>query len=537
MKAAIYARKSKLTEKGDSIENQIKLCKDYLSHMSIEEIFIYKDEGFSGKNTDRPGFTQMIEDAKKQKFNILVCYKLDRISRNVADFSALTKDLETLGISFISVNEQFDTSSAMGRAMMYIASVFSQLERETISSRVRDNMYALAEAGKWLGGTPPTGYKTERLKLKDTTGKDRSFCILVPIPEELELVKLIYEKYLEVKSMSKVEKYLICNDIKTKNNKNWSLASINSVLTAPVYVKADSKVIQYLKSIGIKVNGKPNGNHGILTYKKRKGKSGSNRVKDTCQWIASVSFHEGIIPADRWIKVQEIITLNKDKAPALGSSGEALLSGIIKCSNCGSPMRVAYGKQYATSGRKKYYYMCTLKCKSRKIKCANSNINGTDLDALILEELKKLTLDKITLIEELKKYKHELETATENLVVKKLNISISKNEEMVDNLLNNLSLTKDIETATILLNKISHLKTENKALRNKINKLESQSIPEENPLNNLEEIENTFMDLSILSSSASVSEKRKLLSSIIHKVYANGDTGKILIKFKGVEPE
>ncbi|WP_017413570.1 recombinase family protein [Clostridium tunisiense] len=537
MKAAIYARKSKLTEKGDSIENQIKLCKDYLSHMSIEEIFIYKDEGFSGKNTDRPGFTQMIEDAKKQKFNILVCYKLDRISRNVADFSALTKDLETLSISFISVNEQFDTSSAMGRAMMYIASVFSQLERETISSRVRDNMYALAEAGKWLGGTPPTGYNTERLKLKDATGKDRSFCILVPIPVELELVKLIYDKYLEVKSMSKVEKYLICNDIKTKNNKNWSLASINSVLTAPVYVKADNKVTQYLKSIGIKVNGKPDGIHGILTYKKRKGKSGSNRVKDTCQWIASVSFHEGIISADKWIKVQEIITLNKDKAPALGSSGEALLSGIIKCSNCDSPMRVAYGKQYATSGRKKYYYMCTLKCKSRKTKCANSNINGADLDALILEELKKLTLDKSTLIEELKKYKHELEAATENLVIKKLNISIDKNEEMVDNLLNNLSLTKDIETATILLNKISHLKTENKALRNKINKLEFQSTPEENALNNLEEIQNTFMDLSTFSSFASVSEKRKLLSSIIHKVYANGDTGKVLIKFKGVEPQ
>ncbi|MEG0775300.1 recombinase family protein [Clostridium sp.] len=535
MNAAIYARKSKLTEKGDSIENQIKLCKNYLSHMSVEEIFVYKDEGFSGKNIDRPGFIKMLEDARDKKFNLLICYKLDRISRNVADFSTLANDLENLGISFISVNEQFDTSSAMGRAMMYIASVFAQLERETISSRVRDNMYALAEAGKWLGGTTPTGYKKQRLQLKDSDGKGRTFCILVPIQEEIELVNLIFDKYLELKSIGKVEKYMLSNNIRTKNNKDWSANSISAVLTNPVYVRADSKVISHLKSNGLKVTGKVDGIHGILTYKKRKGKNGSNRIKNTSEWIASVSFHEGIISSSKWLDIQKIINDNKSKAPALGSSHEALLSGMIRCSNCGSPMRVAYGKQYTNKGIKKYYYMCTLKHNSGKTRCTNRNVNGVDLDEIILEKLKELSLDKSTLIKELKTYKDDLEKSDENTGVRKITSSINQNKQMIDNLLNNIGLTTDTETATMLLNKISELKNENKIMEQKINDIKVQSMSQVGTLNNIEKIMKNFRNLSNISCLSSVSEKRKLLSSVIYRVYADGDTGRILVKLKGVE--
>lgn len=534
MKAAIYARKSKVTEKGDSIENQVKLCREYLSHLAVDEIYIYKDEGFSGKNTHRPEFLKMLEDAKNKKFSMLICYKLDRISRNVADFSALASDLENLSISFISVNEQFDTSSAMGRAMMYIASVFSQLERETISSRVKDNMYSLAESGKWLGGTTPTGYKAERIKLKDPSGVNRTFCILVPIPEEVAIINLIYEKYLEFKSINKVEKYLLKADIKTKKNKNWSSNSIGSVLTNPVYVKADKKVVEHLKTRGLKINGKVDSLHGILTYKKRKGKSGSRRVKDTCQWIASVSFHEGIISSSKWLQVQEILASNKAKAPALGSSSEALLTGIINCSHCGSPMRVTYGKKYGDN-QKKYYYVCTLKNKWGKTNCNSKNINGLDLDKIIIENLKELTLDKTTIIEELNNYKNQVENSNENMVLKKLNTSLLENNKAIDNLLNNLSLTSDEETVKMILSKVNELKLKNKALQGKIYQLQVEDIEKEIDLDkvhaiNLElsSVPNTLTHLSPL-------EKRRLIQSVVHKIYANGTTGDVLIKLKGVE--
>ena len=155
MKVAIYSRKSKSTDKGESIETQINLCKDYLNKISdgkhIEIVQYDEGEGFSGGDRTRRKFNQLIRDAKAHKYDVLICYRLDRVARSVADFSDLIEELNDNGISFISVKEQFDTSTPMGRAMMYIASVFAQLEREIGAERIRDNLHELAKSGRWLG--------------------------------------------------------------------------------------------------------------------------------------------------------------------------------------------------------------------------------------------------------------------------------------------------------------------------------------------------------------------------------------------------
>ena len=134
----IYSRKSKFTGKGESIENQIELCRQYIAmhfgEEAAENALVYEDEGFSGGNLERPQFKKMMKDSQKIEFAAIVVYRLDRISRNIGDFAKLIEDLGDQHIDFISIREQFDTSSPMGRAMMYIASVFSQLERETIAS-------------------------------------------------------------------------------------------------------------------------------------------------------------------------------------------------------------------------------------------------------------------------------------------------------------------------------------------------------------------------------------------------------------------
>ena len=115
-------------------------------------------------------------------------YRLDRISRNISDFSALIEELGRLEIDFVSIRESFDTSSPMGRAMMYIASVFSQLERETIAERIRDNMHELAKTGRWLGGTTPTGYTSEAIRTVTVDGKSKRACKLKLIPREADIV-------------------------------------------------------------------------------------------------------------------------------------------------------------------------------------------------------------------------------------------------------------------------------------------------------------------------------------------------------------
>ena len=159
---AIYSRKSRFTGKGESVGNQVELCRAYIrtafGDRCADGAVVFEDEGFSGGNLNRPGFQKMMQAARQRQFRAVVVYRLDRISRSISDFSALIQELGRLQIDFVSIRESFDTSSPMGRAMMYIASVFSQLERETIAERIRDNMHELAKTGRWLGGTTPTGY-------------------------------------------------------------------------------------------------------------------------------------------------------------------------------------------------------------------------------------------------------------------------------------------------------------------------------------------------------------------------------------------
>ena len=314
MKVAIYSRKSKFTGKGDSIGNQIQMCKDYIENLYKNkeiEYSVYEDEGFSVKNTNRPEFQKLLNDIKKEKFNILICYRLDRISRNVAGFSSTLDELQAYGVDFVSIREQFDTTSPMGRAMIYIASVFAQLERETIAERVRDNMIELAKNGQWLGGTPPLGYDRRR----------ESF---------------------------------------------FSAATLHKVLKNPLYVKSSDAVLKYRENDGINVFGTPDGIHGILNYNRtsisiRNGKK-SNSYKDKSEWIASVSkICKGFIEHDIWLEVQKQINTNKFKAPNLGNTNNAILTGKLICGSCRSHTWVIQGHINKDTSLPKIYYKCNLK--------------------------------------------------------------------------------------------------------------------------------------------------------------------------------
>ncbi|MGL5616612.1 MAG: recombinase family protein [Sarcina sp.] len=522
--AAIYVRKSKATEKGDSIHNQIKLCQNYLANMGIESFKVYKDDGFSGKNTDRPAFKQLISDCSNGTLDCIICYKLDRISRNVSDFSSLISALEKKNISFISVVEQFDTSSAMGKAMMYICSVFSQLERETISQRVTDNMYYLAENGYWLGGEPPTGFVNTRKSFIDPTGKEKSYSILIPKDNEIELVKLIFHKYLELQSLNKLEKYMINNNIKTKRNKNWAKATLSTVLKNPCYVKATTETINFFKQEGINCFGIPDGLHGILVYRRNKGKEGKKHP--ITDWIYTVSEHKGIIDSKNWIKVQKLLKTNSKKVPARGSSNLALLTGILYCEICKSPMKVAYGQKIIGTTERRFYYVCTEKNNS-KSKCINKNVNGIALDEMLLNKLKEISFDKNLLINKLKNYRNKLALSElENKIIT-VEKSITSNNEMIENLINNISLTTDEEISILLFHKIKSLKEENKKLHSI---KENLLFTTDNSINkNYENLNLILSEKKSFIDFFSFNEKKLLINSLISKIYANGLTGEISI--------
>ena len=156
---AIYARQSVDKKDSVSIEAQIEQCR---ALAKTQEPLVFQDKGFSGKNTERPDLKRLFEAIRAGRISTVYVYKLDRISRNIVDFNQLYQTMEAYGTEFVSVNEKFDTSSVMGRAMMQIIAVFAQMERETIQQRVKDNYYYRITDGRWAGGPAPYGYKDAR---------------------------------------------------------------------------------------------------------------------------------------------------------------------------------------------------------------------------------------------------------------------------------------------------------------------------------------------------------------------------------------
>ena len=142
---AIYARQSIDKKDSISIETQIEYCKRF----SSEAPLVFYDKGFSGKNTNRPAFQQLMEAVETGQVSKIIVYRLDRFSRSIADFSQIWTKLEQRNVEFQSVTENFDTSSPMGRAMLNIVLVFAQLERETTAERVRDNYQHRFALGSW----------------------------------------------------------------------------------------------------------------------------------------------------------------------------------------------------------------------------------------------------------------------------------------------------------------------------------------------------------------------------------------------------
>lgn len=542
MIAAIYSRKSKFTGKGESIENQVNLCKEYALHnlrdKNITEFLVYEDEGFSGGSVDRPEFKRLINDIKLKKIDIIICYKLDRISRNVSDFSNTIELLNKYNVGFISIKEQFDTSTPMGRAMMYISSVFAQLERETIAERVRDNMLELAKTGRWLGGATPMGYESKKITYIDENMKERTLVKLKQVPEELEIIKLIFNKYLYFKSLSKVETYLLQKNIKTKRGSNFSKSNLRVILNNPVYVKADSKIIDYLIDMGITVCGEPDGQSGLLTYNKqmtiRNDKGKAVRVyRDIDDWVAAVSSQKGIIEANDWLEAQKILSDNKDKFPNQGKTHNALLTGILKCAKCDSPMQIAHGHISKKTGKKIYYYTCPMKKNSKGVRCDNRNAKVEEVDKVIIDHLKELPLNKKAIIKNLLKQNKKAKETTVSNREESIKNEIATKEKQIDTLLTKLSIDDDV--SDLIIDKI-------KKLKNELNSLKVDLLNVNNTKTKLNEVEvslsfiELLLDKCSIIDTLSVEEKKQIIDVFVTDAEWNGDDYFFGANFLGSEP-
>ena len=407
---AIYSRKSKFTGKGESIGNQIELCKEYIrAHYgddALDHLVVYEDEGFSGGNLNRPDFKKMMAAAKERKFKAIIVYRLDRISRNISDFSSLIEELARLDIAFVSIKEQFDTGSPMGRAMMYIASVFSQLERETIAERIRDNMHELAKTGRWLGGTTPTGFESEGEEKVTVDGKKKKTFKLKLVPQEAEIVRLIYDLFSETNSLTMTEAELMKRRIVTRNGNYFTRFSIKAILQNPVYMIADQEAYDYLTEKETDLfsdRAEFDGKHGIMAYNRTDQEKGkTTQYNPVNEWIVAVGKHPGLIPGKTWVRVQEALEQNKSKAFRRPKSNEALLTGLLYC-RCGNRMYPKLSKRRTADGDVIFTYVCKLKERSQRSLCNNRNASGNTMDLAVVEQVKQLNDHNAEFIDQMEK--------------------------------------------------------------------------------------------------------------------------------------
>ena len=535
---AIYSRKSKFTGKGESIGNQVELCKEYVRNMFgeayVDRCVVFEDEGYSGGNLLRPDFKRMMEEVRKHKFKAIVVYRLDRISRNISDFTGLIDELTKLEVSFVSIREQFDTSTPMGRAMMFIISVFSQLERETIAERIRDNMHELAKTGRWLGGNAPTGFTSEAVSKVTVDGKTRKSYKLVPIPEEVQIPKMIFDLYTETDSLTAVETEMLRRRIKTKQGKDFTRYAIKAILQNPVYMAADEDAYNYFAERDADVcfpKEAFDGNRGIMAYNRTdQGKGKTTILLPVSEWIIALGEHPGLIPSKQWIRVQESLDRNKSKAYRKPRNNEALLTGLLFCA-CGERMYPKLTKRKNADGELIYTYTCKMKERSKRERCNRRNANGNVLDAAVIEQIKMLTEHDSSFVTQLEKSRRFYTDNREQYEsqLSDLKAEYVQNEKAVTGLIDSLGIMDDSAVKMRVLKRIEELTMTNRDIENRIRELESVSVA--NSLDN-EQFDMLRRLLSVFRQNIddmSVEEKRAAIRSVVRKVIWDGVNAHVVL--------
>ncbi len=518
MVIAIYPRKSVYRDNSDSVQVQVQLCKEYAGIIykgeNLEFRVYDKDEGFSGKNTNRPSFQELMADVKNNLVDVVMVYKLDRISRNVQEFSAMYSVFQQHNVSFVSVKESFDTTTPMGRTVMYILAAFAQLERENTSERVADNMQSLGASGKWTGGTLPTGFTSERRQIGSKT---HSF--LVVDKNSIELVKMLYGLILGGYSITKIERYCRDHGIRSVKGNFLGSSQIHNILKNPVYCQNSLEAYYYLKENGCSLPDKAlfDGTKGLIGYGRTKTDSDSHRKQQIDSWIIAVGTHEPVITASDWIAAQKRLGVNKSIRSAKHEYG--ILKGVLKC-RCGSRMDV---RTYIKNNITFSYYYCATMAKQGKQKCNTGYIRVEEVEKSFLRQLKQIRMNPSVI--KLRKI------PTDVVDTKELRSEIKKTDESIKNLTNVLTQALDTAASGYIINQISNLDKQKRFLEDSIRRAEIRALASKSEKEAEQEIYAGICYLLDNFDDIGFSGKNELIRRIVKKCILDTDTKDLTIIF------
>lgn len=357
-KSALYVRVSTQWQVDkDSLPLQREDLINYSKYaLNIDKYEVFEDAGYSAKNTDRPAFKQMMARLRTGEFTHLLVWKIDRISRNLLDFAEMYAEIKKLGITFVSKNEQFDTSSAMGEAMLKIILVFAELERNMTSERVSAVMLSRANNGDWNGGRIPFGYSYD----KDT----KIFSIN---EQEANVVRMIYDAYEEHHSLLSVARKINAKGFRQRSGNPWNPSTVSIILKSPFYT-------------------------GVYRYNyhdtKITGNTSNQHLKNPDDWIVVNNHHPAIIEADRQEQILNILQnnrrSNKDSSHTYERKNTHIFAGILYCGYCNKQMQSTIDRARA-DGYRPSIYACSKK--RRFNSCPNKYVSDVVVGPFVLNYL------------------------------------------------------------------------------------------------------------------------------------------------------
>lgn len=495
---AIYCRVSteEQSENGYSIDEQERLLEEWCKKMGYVIYKCYSDRGISGKNIkDRPALKELLSDAKAGKFDMVISWKINRVSRKLEDVLKIVNLLEKNNITFKSYSEPFETDTPAGRMQFQMMALIGEFERGTIAQNVKMGMIAKAKSGNWCGGRV-LGYDLvpNNSPEEEKKGKNK----LKINEKEAEIVRFIFNEYSKGKGYKAITNQINKLGYKTKKGNDFSVGSIRDILTNPVYI-------------------------GEIRYNVRQNWSEKRRRNINPNPIRVKGKHEAIIDRELWDKVQLILESKKGK-PSRIYDGEYPLTGILRCPKCGAGMVISRTTNTLADGSKKRiaYYCCgnwknkgTSVCNSNTIRVDKANeyvfkkieelVSNEAVIKAVVKNINKERKDKVKPakrllgdidkeLEKLDKRKRKIFEAYEDDILTKAEFQIRKDE---------------------LNEKIRILEEEKKPLLNTI----SEDVSEEIPYEFIKDILKNFSK--VLNSNVSREQQKKLLHMIISEITMN----------------
>lgn len=352
MRCAVYTRKSSeegLDQEYNSIDAQRDAGHAYIASQRAEGWIPvaddYDDPAFSGGNMERPGLKRLMADIEAGKIDVVVIYKIDRLTRSLADFSKMVEVFERQGVSFVSVTQQFNTTTSMGRLMLNVLLSFAQFEREVTGERIRDKIAASKRKGMWMGGVPPLGYDVENRRL-------------VPNPQEAKLIRHIFTRFVELGSSTKLVKELKLDGV-----------------TSKAWTTQDGKVRE----------GKPIDKG--LVYKLLGNRTYLGELRHKEQWYQAE--HLSIVDQPVWDSVHAILATNgRSRANATRATTPFLLKGIV-FGHDGRALTPWHSTK-KTTGKRYRYYLPMRDLKEHAGASGLPRMPAAELESAVLDQLRNI---------------------------------------------------------------------------------------------------------------------------------------------------